>query len=339
MTTLNGWFFINPKANMSEVWNLKQQFLDEVQTRGGWINCHAHFDKSFYITRETLRDSMVDMEIKWRMSDHIKVNDRIIDVEARIGRALDTLIAQGVEETVSFIDAFANVGTKMIDAARNVQEKYKDTILFKTIAHPIAGLTKNEADLKAYEEVAERADIIGGLPSADRPQDGEHLKIIFSIAKNANKPIHIHIDQENNPKERDTEKVIKYTKEFGYEGRVAIVHALSISAQDRTYRERVYKELADAGIAVIVCPSAALSMKQLKYDAPLHNSIANVPEMLDAGVVVGLGVDNMCDYYQPFVDGDMWVEMRMLMEANRFYDFDKLVEIATTNGKKIIAMK
>ena len=103
---------------------------------------------------------------------------------------------------------------------------------------------------------------------------------------------------------------------------------------------KIYKEFAELGIAVVVCPSAALSMRQMdEFTAPVHNSIANVPEMLEAGVLVGLGVDNICDFYEPFVDGDMWIELRMLMEACRFYNFDELVKIATTNGKKILEYK
>ncbi|KKT91259.1 MAG: MGS domain protein, partial [Parcubacteria group bacterium GW2011_GWF2_45_11] len=91
------------------------------------------------------------------------------------------------------------------------------------------------------------------------------------------------------------------------------------------------------GLSAVVCPSAALGMRQLdEFTAPVHNSIANVPEMLRAGVTVGLGVDNVYDFYQPFVDADMWTEMRMLQEACRYYDFDQLVEIATTNGRKIL---
>ncbi|PIR60826.1 MAG: hypothetical protein COU68_02180 [Candidatus Pacebacteria bacterium CG10_big_fil_rev_8_21_14_0_10_45_6] len=335
-------FFMDTLHNFEQTitkggWNLKKQFLDAVQAKGGWANCHAHLDKSFYITRASLAESMRDMEVKWRSADEIKATDTQEQVEARISLGLDILIEQGASKTVSFVDGFSRIGTKAIDAARNVQKKYADNILFKTISQPIAGLTNDQTNLAAYEAVTEKVDIVGGLPSIDRPNDKKHLDIIFSLAKNQNKPLHIHTDQENNPHERDTEKVIEFTKKFGYQGRVVLVHAISISAQPKEYRTHIYKELADLGIAVVVCPSAALSMRQLdQYSAPVHNSIANVREMIEAGVLVGLGVDNIADYYLPFVDGDMWVETRMLMEATRFYDFDALVDIATVNGEKII---
>ncbi|MBD3311071.1 MAG: amidohydrolase family protein [Candidatus Magasanikbacteria bacterium] len=317
-------------------WNLKEKMLESIRPKGGFVNCHGHFDKAFYITKAGLDKTMVDMEQKWLMSDDIKKNSSQEEIADRIRTALDIMIAQGVKHTCSFIDAYDAVDHRAIDAAIQVKQEYKNKINFLTITQPLGGLT-NLAAIELYEAITQKADIAGGLPSKDRPHDDKHYDMLFSIAKNLNKPIHVHIDQENNPHERDTEKLIAATKKYGYEGRVVAVHALSVSAQTKEYRKKIYKELAELGIGVVVCPSAALAMRQLdQYTSPVHNSIANVPEMLEAGVVVALGVDNVYDFYQPFVDGDMWTEMRLLQEACRYYNFDDLVDIATINGRKIL---
>ena len=321
---------------MNQKWNLKQQLLDAVKQAGGFVNCHAHFDKAFYITRNGLDKSLVDMEQKWLMSDDIKRSSTQEQIEERIKTALDILIEQGCKLTATFVDAYEAVGHKAIDAANKVKEEYKDKIKLLTITQPLGGLVDEKAK-QLYEEITAKADIAGGLPSKDRPNDKKNLDNLFAIAKNLNKKIHVHIDQENNPRERDTEMLIDFTKKYGYQGRVTAVHAISVSAQVKEYRERIYKEMADIGMGVVVCPSAALGMRQLdESQAPVHNSIANVPEMLERGITVGLGVDNVYDFYQPFVDADMWTELRMLQEACRFYDFEKLVEIATVNGRKIL---
>ena len=313
--------------------------LDAIAQKGGWVNCHAHFDKAFYITKEGLDKSMVDMEVKWRMSDDIKRASTQEQIEERIRTALDILIAQGCKLTCSFIDEYDAVGHKAVDAAIKVKEEYKGKITFLTVCHALGGLVDTKAR-EQYESVAAKCDIAGGLPSKDRPNDDKNLDILFDIAKNLNKPLHVHIDQENNPNERDTEKLVKATVKHGYEGRVVAVHAISVSAQPKEYRAELYKKMADAGMSVAVCPGAALGMRQLdQFESPVHNSIANVPEMLEAGITVGLGVDNVYDYYQPFIDADLWVEMRMLQEACRFYDFEKLVDIATVNGKKLLSIK
>src|SRR5690349_914211 len=97
---------------MTKAWNLKAQFLEAAEKKGGFVNCHAHFDKAFYITREGLNLSMIDMEKKWTMSDDIKRNSTQEQIEERIRTALDIMIAQGCKLTCSFVDAYDAVGHK-----------------------------------------------------------------------------------------------------------------------------------------------------------------------------------------------------------------------------------
>lgn len=324
---------------MDNPWDLKIQMLEAIKQNGGFVNCHAHFDKAYYITKEGLDKSMVDMEMKWRMSDDIKRAASVEEIKERIKRALDNLIAQGCKLTCTFVDAYDAVGHKAIDAANAVKKEYKDKITLLTITQPLAGLVDDKAR-SLYEEITAKADIAGGLPSKDRPYDEKNLDYLFEIAKKLNKPVHMHIDQENNPNERDMEKLISAVKRHGYQERTVAIHGISVSAQPKKYRQKIYKEMAKLGIAAVVCPSAALSMRQLdQHTAPVHNSIANVPEMLEAGVLVGIGVDNIADFYQPFVDGDMWTELRLIQEACRYYNLDNLVKIASENGAKILAYK
>ena len=63
--------------------------------------------------------------------------------------------------------------------------------------------------------------------------------------------------------------------------------------------------------------------------APIHNSIAPVLELHQAGVDVMMGVDNIYDLFMPLVDGDMWFESRLMMEAIRCYDLNLISDIAT----------
>lgn len=321
-------------------WDLTSQLKEEIRQRGGFVNTHGHFDKAFYIDREkALVGHTLTMEEKWLQADDIKRSDSPEQVEQRVRWALEKLVEQGIQHTISFVDAYSPVGHKAVDAALKVREEFKDKIGVRYATQPLDGLlTKEGRDL--YEEITAKADIAGGLPSFDRPKIGENLDVMFSIAKNLDKPVHCHIDQLNDPDERDTEILIEKTIEHGYQGRVTAIHAISISAQPKKYRTEIYKKIADAGISVSVSPAAALSMVQVdQKTSNVHNSIANVPEMLEAGILVGLGVDNVHDYYLPFVDTDMWVELRILMEACRFYDMNALADIASTNGKKIFDIK
>ena len=45
---------------------------------------------------------------------------------------------------------------------------------------------------------------------------------------------------------------------------------------------------------------------------------------------------NINDIYKPFSDGNMMSELRFLLEANKIYDINQLVNIAVNDGLKII---
>ena len=46
---------------------------------------------------------------------------------------------------------------------------------------------------------------MGGLPSKDRPAPEKHIDILMDIAKDLGKKLEVHVDQENNPYESETE--------------------------------------------------------------------------------------------------------------------------------------
>jgi cytosine deaminase len=63
-----------------------------------------------------------------------------------------------------------------------------------------------------------------------------------------------------------------------------------------------------------------------------------VDEMVTAGIRVALGTDNIADVYKPFSNGEMWTELRFLLETCHYHDIDALVKIATINGKKVLGL-
>lgn len=311
---------------------LKDSILTKIKQNGGWVNAHAHFDRAFTVNSKNLSHAHHLMEQKWTLADDMKKNSSEEDYFARIEQSVLCMIAQGVSATCTFVDVDPITQLRAIKAAVAVRKKYEKKITIKIINQVLKGVLDTQA-LQWAEKALEYVDIIGGLPSKDRPFQNKHLDVLFSWAKDTGKMVHVHIDQENNPKEHDTELLAKKTIEYGLEGKVVAIHAVSVAAQPESERKRIYKQMKTAGLIVVCCPSSALSMKVIPAVAEIHNSIIPVGELLEAGISVGLRVDNLSDIYQPLIDGDMYTELRMLSEACRFYDIDALVKIATTNGK------
>jgi hypothetical protein len=316
-------------ADDSQPWNLGLRFLQKAEELGGLACHHAHFDKAYLITMDSLRLSQVDMQKKWDLYRFLKENYTLPDLIERISRGVEKMIEQGVTYCRTMVDADSTVKLLPIQAAMKVKEMYRGNtnFTFDIGVQPLQGVLDPDS-YNYFKQACEMADFIGGLPSRDRPEPEKHLDRIMDLAKQLDKPLDVHIDQENNPQENETELLARKTIEHGLQGRVFGIHAISLSAKPEREQDRIIELLKEAGVSIVICPSAALSMKQLDMTAPLHNSIAPFPKLLAAGVPCYLGVDNIHDLFMPVVDGDVWFECRMLMESCRFYDIEKVAEFA-----------
>lgn len=318
--------------------------LDELQSRvkekGGWVNAHAHADRSYIVTAEEWGKTGDNLEAKWDYSDRFKRGASVDDIYRRLCRVAEGQIAQGSQALCSFIDADSVVEDKALQAAAMLRESHGDRIELRFASQPIKGVI-DPVERKWFERAAEFVDIIGGLPERDEHNYGrgeEHLETIFDIAEKHDKPLHIHIDQGNSPSQRDTEKALEITRRRGLVGRVSLIHCISLAAQAADYRRAMYERMRELDVSVISCPSAWIDSRRNETLAPTHNASTPVDEMVEEGVNVALGTDNICDIYKPFSDGDMNTELRILLEANHLYNIEQLARIATTNGLKALSI-
>jgi len=318
----------------------KRRLTEMIMERGGWVNTHAHIDRANILNAENFTLADGTLKQKWDYPDRYKRDVTVDEIYANMSTALDHMIAQGVQAVGSFIDVDPIIQDKAIRAAVRIREDYGDKIQLRFINQVVKGVLEPSAR-EWFDVGAEFVDIVGGLPEKDEGRESEHLDVLFQTAQRLHKPLHVHIDQLNLPAQHDTELLIDKTLEYGYEGRVVAIHAISVGAQPREYRYDLYKKLAHAGISVVSCPSGWLDnswVAGLDHDTigPIHNAVTPTMDMIAAGVNVALGTDNIQDIYKPFSDGDMWSELRILLEANRLYDMDALADIASVNGLRAL---
>ncbi len=318
----------------------KQELLKLIRAKGGWVNAHAHIDRAYILTKDNFRLSGSPLKQKWDLPDDFKARATVDDIYSNMARAIENMLEQGVQAIGSFIDVDPIIEDKSIKAAQKLRDNFHKDIKLVFINQVTKGVIEPEAR-QWFEVGAQFVDIIGGLPEKDAGREAEHLDILFETAKkNDCKMLHVHVDQFNLPNQRDTELLTKKTLEHNYEGRVVAVHSVSVAAQTKTYRHNLYQQMKKAGVMIVTCPLAYIASRRNEYMAPTHNSVAPVDEMLSQELTIGLGCDNIRDIYMPYGDGDMWAEMRTLIEACylRDADLETLSDIATTNGLKILGL-
>ena len=307
---------------------MKDFFLEEIRKNGGFKCYHAHFDKSHLMSPKIFSKSQASLQEKWKLYRDFKENYTEEDLLLRMSKCVDNLLSQGTSYIRTFVDADSIVNQKCIDAGIKLKEKYKEKIKIDLAIQPLEGL-EDKKSRDNFIKACKKADFIGGLPDRDSSHK-RHIEMLFDLAIELDKPVDIHVGQNNLPTEKETELVLDIMEEYKLKQKVNLVHCISLSCQESTYIMNQAERMKDLDVSVIVCPSAALSMKQNHFVyTPTHNSIAPVNILLETGVDVKLGIDNISDLFVPLVDGDLWFETRMLMEATRIYDIEKILKIVT----------
>ena len=326
-----------------------------VQKHGGYVNGHAHLDRactldSHYLEHyglTSLQATSASLRVKQSLTGELHKGEAYSaqDLARRISSVLDEASSSmGMREIISFIDATPDIGLRAMDTAANLREKYRSTISLKIAAHPIFGF-KPEPDgrelrWELFQKACVIADIIGGLPERDDRTDSigfdEHIIRILNLGKELHKPVHVHVDQDNDPRQRHTLDLIEAVRWIGspeipevHGPTVWAVHVISPSAYPEDKFRQVLEGLKSQNIGVIVCPRAGISMRQNRaLYAPTHNSIARVLEMAYFDIPVLLGTDNIADMFVPTSAGSMLWEISRMADDLRFYIPEVLAKLA-----------
>lgn len=331
--------------------------LKTVKDLGGFYNAHSHLDRASTLDKRYLKTVGIDpiegaslpLRVKQNLTGEFHKGPayETDDLKNRIRNNLEQQYNMLTTTVVSMIDATSDIGLSAINIANDVKKEIENKITFKIGAHPIFGF-KEEERWEIYQKAAEKCDILGGLPEKDDKSTSigykQHLKRILLLGQKLHKSVHIHVDQRNDPEENGTETLTRAIDWIGApeiegvdEPTVWAIHSISPSCYSEKRFNRLIDSLLKHNIGIIVCPSAAISMRQLRpINTPIHNSIARVLEMLEAGVHIKLGTDNIGDVFVPSSDGCMLTEVKLLSHAIRFYIINVLAKLAA--GKKLNRM-
>ena len=310
-----------------------------IERNGGFVNAHAHFDRAYTAQTSDFETNRVNAHLfeKWELVNNFKSQASEERYYNHISEAIYNQIKMGVTAGLTFIDVDPISETKALHAALKAKKDWKDQFDLKIACQTLQGVCDPEPR-KWFEENAFKCDILGGLPKKDKGREAEHIDILLSTAKTHNQRVHVHVDQMNSAEEKETELLARKTIEHGMEGKVTAIHSISLAAHPKKYRNEVYQMALDAGLSFVSCPTAWIDHRRTETLSVTHNAITPVDEMIPLGIVVAIGSDNICDVYKPFSDGNMMTELRFLLEATHFYDIEKLVEIATSNGREVIGL-
>lgn len=303
-----------------------------------FVNPHLHLCKVY--TLERLSDTALqayhssDMGAAMRAIEEaarVKAEYREDWILANVRRALDEAVRYGV----THIRAFADVDTKAqltgVRALLHAREAYRDHLHLEVVAFPQDGVVREPgaADL-VREAMALGADVVGGIPWIEYTDDAarQHIKAMFAIAREFDAPISMLVDDAGDPGLRTLEMLAVKALEAGWQGRVLAHHARAMALYPKPYLQKI----------VALMRQAAMSLVSDPHTGPLH---APVQALLDAGVNVALGQDDISDAYYPYGRNNM-LEVAFLASHTLWMttraDMERLYDMITVNAARAMGI-
>jgi cytosine deaminase len=266
------------------------------------IEPHFHIENSLIWDTDNLNQSGTLREAI-NIYAEVKVNLTHEDILQRATRTIHEAISHGTLWMRNHVDIDQYARLDLLHAVVAAREKFKDVFDLQLIAFPQHGLARNPESVDLMWQAMENgAQLVGGIPHHEKNmEDGaRQIEIVFEIAKAKDVNIDMHIDETDDPYWVSLELLAEKTIEEGYQGRVTAGHCTSMAAWDKKTLARVIEKVKKADITVVSNTPINLLLQGRLDEIPVRRGIARISELMEAGVNVCCGQDDLMNMFYPF---------------------------------------
>ncbi len=231
------------------------------------------------------------------------------------------------------IRAFADVDGKArlegVKALIAVRDEFEGIVDIQVAAFAQDGIVREPGAAELMHEAMELgADVVAGIPWIEYTDADAalHIGICFDLAREFDKDVSMLLDDAGDAGLRTLEAMALEAIRRGWQGRALAHHCRAMCLYPLPYFHRLVGTLKRARVAVVSDP----------HTGPLH---ARVKELLDEGVLVCLGQDDISDAYYPFGRNNMmevaFLASHLLWMTTRA-EIDRLYDMVTVDAARAI---
>lgn len=304
-----------------------------------FINPHMHVDKCLLARTmrpnetQTLQEAIL---ITWDFKRSYEVED----IVERAGEVIGSALRHGTTVMRMFADVDSVGGLRPVEGELETKKRYEHLMDLEVVAFPQEGIVRDPGTDELMHKAMEMgADIVGGLPWYERTDEEarRHVDVVFELAKEFDKDIHMLVDDTDDPNSRSLEYTAVKTIEEGFQGRVTASHCGALAAYDDTYAAKVIGLVKEAGINICSNPHISLVLAGRQDGEPVRRGITRVKELIAAGVNVCSGQDDVHDPYYPFGRADQ-LEVALIASHGTHLTYPPEIEtvfdMVTTNAAR-----
>lgn len=278
----------------------------EIDAEGGMVS-PALLESHFHLENALLWDGMLNqsgtLHEAIELYAEVKHQLTVDDIVNRAGLALQAAAANGVLWLRSHVDIDHIAKLSILKGVVAARERWGHLVNIQLVAFPQLGMARNpEAVDMMWQAMENGCDLVGGMPHGERDMDdaARQIEIAFDIAQHHNVDIDMHIDETDDPYWHSLELLADKTIETGWQGRVTAGHCCAMSAWDDALAERVIDKVKQADIHIITNAPINLMLEGRGHGYPKPRGIARVKQLLEAGVNVVCGQDDLQNMFYSY---------------------------------------
>ncbi|OGO70516.1 MAG: cytosine deaminase [Chloroflexi bacterium RBG_19FT_COMBO_62_14] len=303
-----------------------------------FVNPHLHLDKVYtlpMLDEQALRDyhgqdmgkAMTAIELAARVKEGYEEGWILENARRAIGLAAK----YGTTHMRAFSDVDNKARLEGIKALIKAREEWRGQVEIQVVAFPQDGVVREPGTTDLIREALELgADVVGGIPWIEytEAEAQAHVDAMFDLAVEFDKDVSMLVDDAGDPGLRTLEMMAVRAIRSGWRGRSLAHHARAMALYPMPYFQKIVALLKRAGTGLVTDP----------HTGPLH---ARVSELLEAGVRVCLGQDDISDAYYPFGRNNM-LEVAFLAShllwMTTTADMERLYDMITIEPARAIGL-
>jgi cytosine/creatinine deaminase len=302
----------------------------------GFVESHCHLDKTMSLGTDGLENTsgtLLEAIERWYPSKLARTKENF---KHRATFALNQTISKGTTFLRSHIDMDSPKGLEVLEVMQELKETFRDRIFLELVALGMPGTS--EGDALMTEALQNGIDVVGGCPHIT-PDPIACMKSALDLAEKFDKPVDLHMDEDENPDVLDLDELAEMVKARGLQGKVTADHCCSLSVQPKHIQEKVIEQVAEAGINIISLPSVNLMLQG--HNEPMTRGLAPIKKLLDKNIPVAVGSDNVRDPFQPMGNYDLLWQANLAIHAAHLASPTQrrtALDLITTQPAKILGL-
>lgn len=265
------------------------------------------------------------------------------DVLDRAKKALTWQAAQGIQFVRTHVDV-DDPELIALKALLELKEAVSDWMDVQIVAFPQESILGYPRGRELMEEAMKLgADAVGGIPHYELTrEDGvASMKFVFDLAEKYDRLIDVHCDEIDDEQSRFVEVIAAEAYKRGIGDRVTASHTTAMHSYNGAYVAKMFRVFKESGMNFVSNPLVNTHL-QGRFDTyPKRRGVTRVKEMLQAGINVCFGHDDIFDPWYPLGTGNMLQVLFLGLHVCQLTGYDEIgqaLDLITDNSARTLCL-